>query len=142
MESLVTAHPVSEGMSYEDLLRPLALRESLNQLDGIGDLAVECRITRVDDLTTRFNGFVEFRSSIDTSVVVHFEWKAQWIHLLVASPTVRFAGDSHTLAKRVFRLIRQHGIDRDWHVGNSAAEQAFANPTAAEYGMVVHGVGM
>ena len=42
-------------------------------IDGVGDLAVECRITRVDDLARCVDGILELRCSIDTSVVVHFE---------------------------------------------------------------------
>ena len=99
-------------------------------------------VAGIDDLARGVDGFVEFRCPIQAGVVVHLKRQPQRIHLLVTRPAIVFPGDPHAFTQCVVWLIRQHRIHGDRHIGNAATEQPFANPSAAQDGVIVHGVGV
>ena len=61
---------------------------------------------------------------------------------LIGGPATLDLLSPHALAQGVVWLIRQHRIDSDRHIGNTATKQPLANPSAAQDGVIVHGIGM
>jgi len=51
VDCFVATHPEAEGVADEDLLDSFAVSQSVDQLQGVAYLAVECGVTGVDDLT-------------------------------------------------------------------------------------------
>ena len=77
-----------------------------------------------------------------TEVVELLERQPEVIHLTMAFPTFGVASHLQTIAEGAVFVVRHLRDDADGQVGHGAAEQAFANPTAAADRVVVEVGGM
>ena len=109
-------------MANEDLFRSFALCQLLDQLDRVGDFAVETGVARFNNLARSIDRLAKLRRAEQPRVIVHFERKSQRIHLFVARPAVLVPSYSHPLAECVLRFIGQHGVDGDRHVGDATSQ--------------------
>ena len=73
-------------------------------------------------------------------MVIHFKGQAERVHFSVALPTLFFSNNAHAMPQGFFGFIRQHRIDRNWYLGNGAAQQTLADPFAAQDGVIIHGI--
>ena len=99
MEGFVAAHPVTEGVADEDLFDAFAFGELGDQVEGIGDGAVEGGVAGVDNFARGVDGFAVFELAVETDVIIHLEGEAEGIHFLVAAPAICFARDAHARAE-------------------------------------------
>ena len=127
-------------MADEHLFGAFAFGELPDQLDGVADFTVERRVARIDDLTRGVDGFAELCFPIQARVVVHLERQPKRIHLLVTRPALGFPCDPHPLTQCGLWLIRKHRVHGDRHIGNATTQQPFANPTASQDRVIIHGI--
>lgn len=142
VEGFVSTHPVAEGVADEDLFDAFALGELGDQVEGVGDGAIEGGVAGIDDFAGGVDGFAVFVFAVEADVVIHLEGEAEGVHFLMTAPAVFLAGDTHAGAEGGPGFVRELGVDGDGDVGHAAAEKALLNPEAAVDGVVVHGIGL
>ena len=142
VEGFVAAHPVAEGVADEDLFDAFALGEFGDEVEGVGDGAVEGGVAGVDDFAGGVDGFAVLGFAVEADVAIHLEGEAEGVHFFVAAPAVFFASDTHAGAEGGVGFVRELGVDGDGDIRDAAAEEALLNPEAAVDGGVVHGIGL